>query len=89
MTTLTNFTPSPTSNFQFTPTLDGAQYTAIIRWNLFGERYYMKLTTLDGILVANVPLVGSPPGYDINLVAGYFSSSLVFRAINNQFEVSP
>jgi hypothetical protein len=87
--TIFDFIPSQTSNFQFQPTLDGQQYTAIINWNLFGERYYFNLYTLQGDLILCLALIGSPPGYDISLVAGYFTSTLVFRAASSQFEVSP
>jgi len=89
MTTYTIFSPAPNSLFQFTPTLDGQQYNAIITWNLAGQRWYLNLYTLSNVLVLSIARVGSPDDYDINLVAGFFSSSLVFRESSNQFEVSP
>lgn len=89
MTTFTAFAPSPSAPFQFTPTLDGQQYSVVIVWNMFGQRWYMNLSTLTGALVLSRSLVGSPPDYDINLVSGYFKSTLVYRAGTDQFEVSP
>lgn len=89
MTTITTFAPSPTTNFQFSPTLDGTVYTAVVNWNLFGQRYYLNLYTVQGELIFCLPLVGSPIGYDISITAGYFKSALIYRAANNQFEVSP
>lgn len=89
MTTITPFTPTASAPFQFQPTLDGALYTAIVTWNVFGRRYYLNLYTLQGIRVFTVPLVGSPLDYDISLTAGYFASTLVFREPSQQFEVSP
>jgi len=95
MTTLTQFTPTSDQNFSFQPTLDGQQYNVIVTWGLFGSgvgwpRWILNVYTLQGALVCERPLTGSPPGYDINLVAGYFTtSSLVYRVASNNFEVSP
>jgi hypothetical protein len=50
----------------------------------------VNVYTLQGVLVCERPLTGSPPDYDINLIAGYFTtSSLVYRVSSNNFEVSP
>lgn len=90
MTTYVPFLPSTIANFQFQPTLDGKQYTAIITWNLFGARYYLNLYDLQGNLVIAIPMVGSPDNYDISLVKGYFTTStLIFRESTQQFEISP
>lgn len=90
MTTLTQFTPSLTQNFTFQPTLDGQEYSVVVTWGLFGKRWIVNVYTLQGVLVMERPLVGSPPDYDIDLVQGYFStSSLVYRVSTNNFEVSP
>lgn len=80
------FAPSPNAPFTFQPTLDGQQYTAIISWNVFGERWYLNLYTLAGERVCTVAVAGSPNDADINLVGGYFSSVLVYRADLQQFE---
>lgn len=89
MTTIYDFSPSPTSNFTFQPTFDGEVYTVIVNWNLFGQRYYINIYTLQGALVACVPLIGSPPEYNISMTGGYFTSTLVYRVANAQFEVLP
>ncbi len=90
MTALTLFSPGANQNFSFQPTLDGQQYSAVITWSLFGQRWILNLRTLQGSLVLQKPLTGSPNGYDINLVAGYFTTStLVYRAPTNNFEVGP
>lgn len=84
------FAPTPTAPYQFQPTLDGAQYTANVTWNVFGQRWYLNVYQLDGTLVCAVALVGSPDDYDINLVGGYFTTStLVFRQSSQNFEVNP
>lgn len=88
MTTYINFNPSPNEPFQFQPTLDGQVYSVIVTWNLFGQRYYVNIYTLDNALVVCLPLIGSPPERDISLTAGYFATTLVYRAANAQFEVS-
>ena len=55
-----SFLPSLQAAPTFQPTLDGVQYTITIQWSLFGQRYYVKCTTLTGDLVFNLPLIGSP-----------------------------
>ena len=62
MTTYIDFVPSQSAPFQFQPTLDGQVYTGIVTWNLFGQRYYLNLYTLGGVLVFNQALVGSTVG---------------------------
>lgn len=90
MTTFVTFTPSTTSTFQFQAMLDGSIYTVLLTWNVFGQRFYVNVYSLAGVLIVAIPLIGSPVGYDINMVAGYFTtSSLVYRADNGQFEISP
>jgi hypothetical protein len=90
MTTLTQFTPTVGTNFAFQPTLDGQQYSVVVTWSLFGQRWLLNVYTLQQVLVLQKPLTASPLGYDINLIQGYFqTSSLVFRGPTNNFEVSP
>lgn len=89
MTTYTPFVPTPSAPFQFTPTLDGVQYTAIIKWNISGQRWYLFLYTLQQQLVMSIAMIGSPDGINISLTKGFFTSTLVYRTSTNQFEVSP
>jgi hypothetical protein len=168
MTTFIDFQPSSAQAPQFTVTLDGTQYNAIVTWNLFrgpnneNGGYYLNLYASDGTLVIARALVGSPSGlqlqalswaagvatattivphgykvgrvltlslvgstpagyngtfqclvngpntftfplssnpgvatvfgqanYDITLVGGLFTSTLVYRTPNRQFEVNP
>lgn len=51
MTTIIPFTPSIDAPFQFQLTLDGQPYTAIITWNVFGQRYYVNIYAADGTRV--------------------------------------
>jgi hypothetical protein len=87
MTTYVTFVERPNQNFQFSASLDNATYTLIVTWNLFGQRYYLTCYTLQGNVVFNVPLIASPDDYNINLAAGYFNTSIVFRASTQNFEV--
>ena len=89
MTTFTNFTPTLSAPFQFQATLDGNSYNVIITWNLFGQRYYVDIYNAQQTLIVSLPLIGSPPDYDLSLTKGYFTSTLVYRADTAQFEVSP
>lgn len=81
------FQPSATAPFEFQPTFDGQQYTCYVKWNVAGQRYYVECYSLTGVLIFNVPLIGSPNGYDISMTGGYFTTKLVYRANNGQFEV--
>ena len=58
MATFFPFQPSPTAPFQFTPTLDGTQYNAVVTWNVYG-RWYLSLYDLSGNLVVATPVVPS------------------------------
>jgi len=89
MTQYYNFTPSPTAPFQFQPTLDGANYNCIVTWNIFGQRWYVGIYDLQNNLIVNIPMIGSPPDYNISLTAGYFQSVMIYSVANNRFEVSP
>jgi hypothetical protein len=89
VTTSVVFNPSPRQPFQFLATLDDAAYNVTVKWNVSGQRWYVFVDGPDGTNVVTLPLVGSPPGYDISLVAGYFTSTLVYRTSSETFEVSP
>jgi len=90
MTTLFPFTPSATQAFTFQPSLDGQIYTATIMWNLADQRWYLGLTDLSGNSVVWIAVIGSSDLYNINMLAGYFSTStMVFRQSSQQFEVTP
>lgn len=162
MTTFFDFVPSNVAPFEFQPTLDGATYTCVVTWNVFGRRYYVSCYALDGTRIFTLPLLGSPGGLtieeltwsdgvakavlpvghkyvpgstialtiagavpdayngkrnvlitddvsfsfalaanpgptvnagtasrELNIAGGYFTSTLVYRTANNQFEVSP
>jgi hypothetical protein len=90
MTTLITFKPSSTSVFQFTAYLDGNLYTITCPYNIYGQRYYINIFNNFGALILSRPMIGSPNGYDINLLLGYFkNSSLVYRVSSNTIEISP
>ena len=87
--TVYNFTPNINAPYQFQPTLDGQVHSAIVRWNLFGQRFYLEIYDLNGTRVITRAMVGSPLDYDISLTGGIFSSKVVYRVQNNQIEVTP
>ena len=86
-TTFILFKPSSLNPFQFQATLDGSIYTVVVTWNLFGQRYYISIYNLNGVLIVSLPMVSSPPSYNISLTKGYFTTQLVWRGVNGQFEV--
>lgn len=59
------FVQPPSSPFTFQPTLDGAQYTGVVTWSLFGRRYYLDLYQLNGARVFTQPVAESPAGLDM------------------------
>lgn len=68
MTVFINFVPvgAPVSPpFQAQITLDGQSYNLTSSWNLFGQRWYINVTALDGTIVVSRALVGSPTGQAI------------------------
>lgn len=65
MTIFTDFTPTATKPFQFSPTLDGSSYTLVVTWGLAGQRWYVNLYNQTGGLVVYLPLIGSPSSVDI------------------------
>lgn len=88
MAQVINFLPTQASPpFSFQATLDGVQYTAIVRWGLYGQRWYLFLYALDGTRIFTVPMAASPDGYDISLTAGYFTTNLVYRESQQQFQI--
>ena len=90
MTTIINFEPAADFNFQFNPVLDGLTYIAICPYNNYAPRYYINIFDNNGTLIVSRPIIGSPDHYDINLVAGYFTTStLVYRASSRNFEITP
>lgn len=90
MTTFVPFQPTATSVFQFTATLDGQPYVVTTWWCLAGQRWFVSVRTPTGAQVVNKARAGSPPGYDINIVWGYFkTSTLVYREATGNYEIGP
>lgn len=89
MTTVTPFVPSLLAPFQFQPTLDGQVYTVIVTWNLAGQRYYVNVYTLQGVLIASLPLIGSPLTYNADLMGGYFTDVMIYQEPTQAFIVNP
>jgi hypothetical protein len=89
MPTVTPFAPVAIAPFQFQATLDGATYTATVAWNTYGQRWYVNIVDQNNTRILTKPLIGSPPGSEISLVAGYFMSTMVFAEDSRQFVVSP
>lgn len=90
MTTVTQFTPNPFAPFQFQAVLDGSANNVIVTWNTYAQRWYINIIDNTNTSIVYLPLIGSPPDdTGISLVAGYFASTMVFRQVEQIFEVSP
>lgn len=69
MPTIYPFTPSNTSVFQFSPTLDNAIYQATTPWLLFGARFYLNLVAIDGTAIWYGAVVGSPDPFALSTIS--------------------
>jgi len=88
--TVVNFVQPPSAAFSFQATLDGNAYTVSVPWNLYGQRYYVLVSTLSGTLVVALPRISGTTANPLNLVAGYFTTStLWWNDQNQQFTVTP
>lgn len=83
------FLKSATQPFSFLVTLDNVQYSAIVTWSLAGQRWYINLYTTRNALVLVKPAVVSSATNQINLLDGYFTSTLIYDQPNEQFVASP
>lgn len=81
------FAPSDSANFQFQPTLDGVQYNCICTFNAYAQRYYFSVYDLSGALIVTRPVIASPTFYNIDLLGGYFDTTMIFRDSSQSFEI--
>lgn len=81
------FIESATANFQFQATIDGQVYNIVCTFNAYAQRYYVGIYDLSQNLVMLRPMVASPDWFNINLGAGYFTDSIVFRDSSQSFEI--
>ena len=81
------FTPSDTANFEFQVTLDGAPYNCICTFNAYRSAYYVSVYDLVGELIVSRPVVASPSFYNVNLLAGYFETTMIYRDASQSFEI--
>lgn len=65
MTTYTAFKPPPNNSFSFQPILDGNTCNAVAWFNADGQRWYINVTAVDGTLLFNLPMIGSPTGFSL------------------------
>jgi hypothetical protein len=92
MTTFIPFAPNNSISppFQTVVTLDGASYTALVTWNIAGQRWYMTLQDQSGNVAWCGAMMGSSLSYDIYLAPGVFSSStILYREDTGNIEVAP
>lgn len=82
-----DFQPNSLTAFTFAAMLDGAQYNAVVTWNIFGLRWYLNLYSTQGALVYSTPVVESPDRFDISLLPASFTAVLVFRDSTKKFEI--
>jgi hypothetical protein len=86
------FTPnnSTAPPFQALVTLDGQTYTMSTRWSVYRTDWMVSLTDQSNNLIMNMPLIGSPPNFDIPLFPGLLrTSTILYRVASSSFEVTP
>lgn len=59
--TFINFTPSTVSAFTFQASIGGTQYQVTVTWNVFGQRYYVNVYSLGGVLIVCRALISCGP----------------------------
>jgi hypothetical protein len=71
VTTFTDFNPSSITSppFQFQATLDGVPYNVSATWNVFGQRWYVTVTALDGTVILTTAIASSPSSFQIESLA--------------------
>jgi hypothetical protein len=90
MTTITPFTPTTAGPFQFGAVLDGANYTCTVTWNMWRQGWYLNVYDTSGNPIVARALIASPDNYPINLLFGYFQSSIMsFDDATQSFVVTP
>ncbi|MBP2171012.1 hypothetical protein J2125_004204 [Erwinia toletana] len=88
MTTYIPFRPNDQLPFSFQATIGGVDLFASVPFNLYANRFYLKLVDGQGNTAVYLPLIDSPDDYDINLALPWAPGSLVYRASSRQFEVT-
>lgn len=88
MTTIIPFKPDGKAPFYFQATVGGTRVFGTVPYNLYANRYYLKLTDGQGNAVSYVPMIGSPDNYDFNLALPLAPGKLVYRISSNQFEAT-
>lgn len=87
MTQLFPFVPNVQSPFIFQPTLNSLLYTATVTWNLFGQRWYLNITELNGTPVFTKALIGSPDGVAIESISWAFGTVTAITALPHPYTV--
>lgn len=88
MTTFIPFKPDGQTPFSFQAVVGGVKLFGSVPWNLYANRYYLKLTDATGATVVYAPMVESPEGFDINLALPCAPGTLVYRESSRQFEAT-
>ncbi|WP_237929981.1 hypothetical protein [Buttiauxella sp. S19-1] len=88
MTQIIPFKPNGKVPFSFQVTVSGVQLFGTVPWNMYANRYYLKLTDSTGATVVYVPMIASAEFYDINLALPYAPGALIYRESSRQFEAT-
>jgi len=88
LTTIIPFKPNGQVPFSFQAVVGGVKVFGSVSWNMYANRYFLKLTDSTGSPVVYVPLIESPEFYDINLALPYAPGSLVYRGSSRHFEAT-
>lgn len=60
MAELIPFRPTPQGPFTFQAVLDGISYLGIVKWNVFGQRWYLFLYDQSSTRALTIAMVASP-----------------------------
>lgn len=81
MTTTTNFTFSgnETTATTFQAAIDSGSYKNVLHWNMAAQRWYITVTSSDGVRMLTRPLIASVSGgVLINNLFGIFTQTKLY-----------
>lgn len=79
--------PTDTQPFQISVLLDGQHATLQVKWNLYGQRYYIHVIDSNGNLLLCTPMISGGNAYPINLSGRAFTDPIVYNIDINQIQI--
>ncbi|MFZ4220797.1 hypothetical protein [Enterobacter ludwigii] len=82
------FDPTSDTPLTFSATVGGTAVYGTVLFNIYAQRFYLRLTGGSNQTLVYVPMVDSPDDFDINLALPLAPGKLVYRASTSNIEAS-